>query len=141
MKKKKTVKKIDKFRKLRKKEVKETSSRKLKISKKDLDFYKKKLLEKYNEILKLQKNNNIELPLEIGDEIDIAEHNLGKEVRRELSDTQINLLNLINIALEKIEKGEYGFCSKCGKKIPKKRLNALPWTDLCIKCQKINEMS
>lgn len=110
-----------------------------KISKKDLEYYKKKLVEKYNEIVRLQKNNNIEMPSEVGDEIDIAEHNLGKEVRRELSDTQLNILKSITAALEKIERNEYGICSKCGKNIPKKRLKVIPWTNLCISCQKLDE--
>ena len=39
-------------------------------------------------------------------------------------------------ALEKIEKGTYENCSKCGKKIPFSRLEALPWADECIECQK-----
>lgn len=110
-----------------------------KISKRELEYYKKKLIEKYNEIIKLQKNNNVELPSEIGDEIDIAEHNLGREVRRELSDAQSNILKLISTALEKIEKKEYGICSRCGKEIPKKRLKAIPWASLCINCQKLDE--
>ncbi|MCX7910797.1 MAG: TraR/DksA family transcriptional regulator [Endomicrobia bacterium] len=124
---------------IKKYKVKQKVCKKAEISEKELEYYKKKLIEKYNELMKLHKTNNIELPTDIGDEIDMAEHNLDRELRRELSDTQINLLNLINAALEKIEKKEYGICSKCGEKIPKKRLETLPWTDLCIKCQKFTE--
>jgi len=44
-------------------------------------------------------------------------------------------LNNINSALKKIEKGKYGLCEKCGKKIKKERLEALPEARFCMKCQ------
>lgn len=40
----------------------------------------------------------------------------------------------INSALEKIEKGKYGICEKCGKPIPKERLEAYPEARFCLKC-------
>jgi RNA polymerase-binding transcription factor DksA len=42
----------------------------------------------------------------------------------------------INLALEKIEKGEYGKCEKCGKNIPKERLEVCPEARFCLKCTK-----
>jgi DnaK suppressor protein len=41
----------------------------------------------------------------------------------------------VNEALEKIKKGTYGICEKCGKKIPVKKLLAMPETKFCLKCQ------
>ena len=35
-------------------------------------------------------------------------------------------------ALARIESGEYGRCEVCGKEIPVERLEAVPWTTLCI---------
>ncbi len=40
----------------------------------------------------------------------------------------------INLTLEKIEKRQYGRCEKCGKKIPKERLQAYPEARFCLKC-------
>ncbi len=40
----------------------------------------------------------------------------------------------INLALEKIEKEKYGKCEKCGKSIPKERLEIAPEARLCLKC-------
>ena len=45
----------------------------------------------------------------------------------------------IDEALKRIEEGTYGNCVQCNKPIPKKRLKALPHTELCIDCQKKNE--
>jgi len=47
-----------------------------------------------------------------------------------------NRLRDINLALEKIKKGEYGKCEKCGKEIPRERLEVCPEARFCLKCQK-----
>lgn len=44
-----------------------------------------------------------------------------------------SLLAQVNAALERIEQGTYGICSNCGQPIEEKRLEAIPWTTLCIK--------
>lgn len=44
-------------------------------------------------------------------------------------------LQNVNLALEKIKKGQYGFCEKCGKAIPKERLSVYPKARWCTKCQ------
>ena len=43
-------------------------------------------------------------------------------------------LTQIESALERIEAGAYGFCTECSGKIPKMRLNAIPYTPHCVKC-------
>ncbi len=45
----------------------------------------------------------------------------------------------IDEALKRVEDGTYGSCSQCGKLIPKTRLKAIPYADLCIECKKTNE--
>ena len=42
----------------------------------------------------------------------------------------------INEALDRIKKGIYGTCAKCKEKIPRKRLEAYPEANLCLKCKK-----
>ena len=37
-------------------------------------------------------------------------------------------------ALEKIEEGTYGLCDHCGASIPDERLEARPWSVLCVSC-------
>jgi DnaK suppressor protein len=37
-------------------------------------------------------------------------------------------------ALEKIEEGTYGLCDRCGALIPEERLDARPWSVLCVSC-------
>lgn len=43
-------------------------------------------------------------------------------------------LEQIEGALERIEGGVYGVCTECESKIPKTRLQVLPYTATCVKC-------
>jgi RNA polymerase-binding protein DksA len=43
----------------------------------------------------------------------------------------------VHEALERIEAGNYGTCSNCGKPINPARLDALPFSTLCINCQNL----
>lgn len=43
-------------------------------------------------------------------------------------------LELIETALERIEDGAYGVCTECEARIPKQRLNVVPYTPHCVKC-------
>lgn len=41
----------------------------------------------------------------------------------------------IDVALDKIDEGSYGVCDRCGKNIPKARLEVIPWAALCVSCK------
>ncbi|MDP3804356.1 MAG: TraR/DksA C4-type zinc finger protein [Candidatus Omnitrophota bacterium] len=49
------------------------------------------------------------------------------------------IMYAIDEAMKRITEGTYGNCLQCGKAIPKKRLKALPYTEMCIECQKVRE--
>lgn len=72
-------------------------------------------------------------PAEIATELFQLELNNALKVHEE------HLLEEINDALEKIDGGKYGECETCGRKIPYKRLKALPYSRLCINCQNNKE--
>ncbi len=38
-------------------------------------------------------------------------------------------------AVDRLETGRYGLCDGCGKKIPKARIEFLPWATHCVPCQ------
>jgi RNA polymerase-binding protein DksA len=44
------------------------------------------------------------------------------------------LLDQVEDALERLDAGTYGICTNCGKPIPAARLDALPYTTLCVAC-------
>jgi DnaK suppressor protein len=45
------------------------------------------------------------------------------------------LLRNIRAALARIRDGSFGTCIECESAISRKRLQAVPWASLCIKCQ------
>jgi DnaK suppressor protein len=42
------------------------------------------------------------------------------------------MLRDVDRALQKLEEGTYGICDRCGKLIPEERLDARPWSVLCV---------
>ena len=65
---------------------------------------------------------------------DIGSDAYEQEFTLSLMESEDDTLGLIEGALERIEDGTYGKCVECGARIPKTRLNAIPYTPLCIKC-------
>jgi len=43
-------------------------------------------------------------------------------------------IEMVKRALARIDKGDYGICRVCNEPIGEKRLEAVPYTDLCINC-------
>lgn len=70
---------------------------------------------------------------------DQASDNFDREFTLGLASTEQKVLNLVEAALRKVNDKTYGFCESCSKSIPQKRLTAMPYTPLCIKCQEIEE--
>ena len=53
----------------------------------------------------------------------------------EALDRNSSLLREVRAALARIDEGAYGRCLQCDDAISPKRLAAVPWASLCIKCQ------
>ena len=70
---------------------------------------------------------------------DVASDNYEVEFSLGRASDEQNILYTIDEALKRVEDGTYGSCTQCGKQIPKKRLAALPHTELCIACQSKTE--
>jgi RNA polymerase-binding protein DksA len=65
---------------------------------------------------------------------DIGSDNFEQEFTLSLMESEGGTLEQIEAALERIEDGAYGQCDECGARIPKTRLNALPYASMCVKC-------
>ncbi len=73
------------------------------------------------------------------DSIDIAADDIDRKMLESLGAKDIKRMRLIDSALSRIELGKYGICLKCGKKIPRERLEALPYALMCVECQSADE--
>jgi len=76
----------------------------------------------------------------VGDSVDQAFEAGSEEVTSQIAELEARELNQIERALMKLKNGNYGQCEGCAKKIPVTRLNALPFTTMCIECQREVEM-
>ena len=59
-----------------------------------------------------------------------------RELEYTLRDGEQATLARIVRALGRIDDGTYGKCERCGKDIPEERLEARPWAELDIDCQR-----
>ena len=90
--------------------------------------------------LKLEIEDLSELPDEAtGDSADAASDAAHHAVSSQIAELESRELGKIERALQQIRRGTYGTCEGCSKKIPLARLNALPYTTLCITCQRDEE--
>ena len=90
--------------------------------------------------LKLEIEDLSELPgVATGDSADAASDAAHHAVSSQLAELESRELSKIDRALQQIRRGSYGTCETCSKKIPLQRLNALPYTTLCVQCQQDEE--
>ena len=75
----------------------------------------------------------------VGDNVDAAVDSANDEISSQLVEIESRELSQIEHALQRIAAGVYGRCEFCGGKISEARLNALPYTNSCIDCQRENE--
>ncbi len=78
-------------------------------------------------------------PIEAGqgpnDFEDIAVDFLEIQQEQSIRVNEQALLTEVLLALKRIDDGTYGICVNCGKPIPEKRLEAIPWAARDIKCE------
>jgi len=70
---------------------------------------------------------------------DVASDDIDRKMIEALGSQELKRLRMIDAALVRIQQGKYGFCMKCGKKIPHERLEAIPYALMCIECKTAEE--
>jgi DnaK suppressor protein len=73
---------------------------------------------------------------ESGDSADVAFDAGSEEISTQLAELEARELSQIERALVRMKQGTYGVCEGCQGKIPVARLNALPYSNTCIECQR-----
>lgn len=70
---------------------------------------------------------------------DIAADDIDRKMIEAVGTQDMKRLRLIDSALTRIQQGKYGLCMKCGKRIPKERLEAIPYALMCVECKNADE--
>jgi DnaK suppressor protein len=68
------------------------------------------------------------------DMAELGSGNFDQEFTLSLLGSEKDALDQIDWALKRIEDGSFGLCEECGAKIPKPRLEAIPYAALCVRC-------
>ena len=121
-----------------------------KMTKKDLKVYKKLLTDVRDNIIDQIKHISEETKKsqrEASGDIsgysfhmaDVATDTYDREFSLGLASNDRQLLYDIDDAIKRIDEGNFGSCEECGKPITKSRLKAIPYTKLCLGCQKKQE--
>jgi DnaK suppressor protein len=69
------------------------------------------------------------------DTYDLASESRDREINVILTDRDRGKMEAIEDALARVEDGTYGVCDSCETDIAEARLEALPFTRLCVNCQ------
>jgi RNA polymerase-binding protein DksA len=75
-------------------------------------------------------------PMTYGSQAAAASHVFEQQRDLALRDHNRQHLAAIDAALARLDHGSYGSCTSCGRPIAPERLEALPWTPLCIDCSR-----
>jgi DnaK suppressor protein len=102
--------------------------------------YKESLLRKRTELLTGTAAKPLQWSMENnsgrqGDMADQASGNNEVHIQLKLKQTDAKILQAIEEALHRIDQGTFGICRDCGEAIAEARLDAIPWTRVCISCK------
>jgi DnaK suppressor protein len=108
------------------------------MKKKDLDFFKKLLKARLEELLS-QADDTVSGMTDhkenFPDPTDRASLESDRNFMLRIRDREHKLIKKIKKALERIETGTFGVCETCGEEISVARLKARPVTTQCIDCK------
>ncbi len=90
--------------------------------------------------LELEELAHIKHSSASGDPADAAFDASGEEISSAIAELEAKELAQIERALRRLKAGTYGKCEVCSIKIPVARLNALPFSTLCVPCQRETEL-
>ena len=111
----------------------------MQMDKKRLDYYKKKLQSRREELMKTIARTEEEGRQADDDQtVDLADkaaNSYTKEFLFGMTNTDRTILSMIDAALKRIQSNEFGLCANCQEEMQQKRLEAVPWAKNCISCQ------
>lgn len=116
------------------------------LSKEEIDYFKNKLLKMRSQLVHVLKETSQEMKdsthtsyanPDSDDSADVIDDNTNVKI----SSDSFKIVQSIDRALEKIEEGSYGICDITKKKIPKERLEVIPYANITVDAQaKLEQM-
>lgn len=98
------------------------------------DIIRNQLLGKLDDLTR--RDNRDELIRErCNDPMDQMQNRFEMDLTISVINNDFETRKAVETAIELLDNGEYGICQDCGAEINPKRLEAIPWTTLCVYCQ------
>jgi DnaK suppressor protein len=132
-------------------EVPVSAAPKVRMGKTELKFFENLLNEKKETLLQelgYLEDNTMRLSSKEGagdlssHAYHLADHATETQDREQafhMASREGKFLYYIEEALDRVRNGTFGICKKCGKLIPKPRLEAVPTAKMCIECKTAQE--
>ena len=94
---------------------------------------------KFNELTAVFRDRS-DLTIEnSADLLDTIRMATDRDVSVQRMNISAQMLSDVREALGRLDKGEYGVCEDCEEAIPLRRLDAIPWARVCVKCQEARD--
>ena len=109
-----------------------------------LDNIRVVLLQRRAQINSVVQAGQSQLAANEGDPSDIADRasdGFEDELTAGLLSIEASQLDEVDAAIARMDGGVYGICVRCGKPVPRKRLEILPFARRCLKCEGEKERS
>lgn len=104
----------------------------LKTAKARLDEMRRAILREIKDDLRQGREGSKEDGM---DTYDLASEERDREINFILGDREREKLQSVESALARIDDGSYGICENCESEIAAGRLDAMPFSRLCVSCQ------
>jgi len=124
--------------------MKTTASRKTRPPRPAFADLRKLLVRRRNELFaqmqdELARSRRDPIGARFDDDADRASDSLYDELAQGFAEIATADLRSIEQAIMRIDRGVYGRCELCGRPIPRLRLRALPFAELCVDCKRDEE--
>ena len=111
------------------------------MTKSEINRFKQVLEAKQAELARFLRNREGIAIEKSPDALDEVQHAAERELAIRNLDRESHLLRNVRGALRRINDGSFGICVHCEEEISPKRIQAVPWTAYCIRCQEMADRS
>jgi DnaK suppressor protein len=73
------------------------------------------------------------------DILDTIQMTTDRDVLAQRMNIRARILSDVRGALDNLKNGDYGICEDCDEPISPRRLDAIPWARVCVKCQEARD--
>lgn len=107
----------------------------------DLATFQEMLLKKRHELSHNSRTLESIAIERCADALEEAQYKSARELAVSGLTRSSPMIRYVAVALLRIESGTFGTCAHCGNDIATRRLEAVPWTPFCIRCQQAADLA